>query len=249
MAWKPDGTYGAGPGASADVLGMEVALDMECKNLLTAGVSYDMEKCFDLLPWTYVLKCLELRGASPHLLRPLRSMYHGIRRVFKLKGSCSPWWSSSNGILQGDPMSMVGLVAVFGVILETASAEALPARLRAYADDLSATTTADTPEELGNNLRRVHAIVSAFAEADGGKISERKSFTFGELAVKGILGGGFAHLSSFRLVGGSIVVQDELKHATALNDTRLNDWRATADRARHAPVAWRQKALALLSKQ
>eukprot|EP00971_Amphidinium_carterae_P007560 149951-Amphidinium_carterae.2 len=42
---------------------------------------------------------------------------------------------------------------------------------------------------------------------------------------------------------------DELKHATALNDTRLNDWRATADRARHAPVAWRQKVLALLSKQ
>lgn len=57
---------------------------------------------------------------SQRIIGPLRHFYANIHRVFKLKGACQNFWTSSNGLVQGCPLSMIGLNAIFGLILELA---------------------------------------------------------------------------------------------------------------------------------
>eukprot|EP00972_Heterocapsa_arctica_P027329 4016394-Heterocapsa_arctica.AAC.1 len=59
-----------------------------------------------------MLEAVRRRGASNRLLTPLAAMYKQLRRVFRLGGDCGEWWTSSNGIIQGCPLSMIALNAV-----------------------------------------------------------------------------------------------------------------------------------------
>lgn len=73
------------------------------------------------------------------ITNPLSAMYSSLRRVFKLRGSCGPWWVANNGLLQGCPLSMIGLNAVGSSILEIEQVRCPEVVARTYADDVSAT--------------------------------------------------------------------------------------------------------------
>ncbi|CAK0853302.1 unnamed protein product [Prorocentrum cordatum] len=163
-------------------MAIDVALDMEAPaydaTLLVGGVSYDFRKCFDLIPVETMLEVLRLRGASDRMLRPLRAMYAGLHWVFRLGGALSEWWRSYGHIIQGDPLSMIGLVAMVNCILEMSEKHVPRAAVRSYADDISATSTGRTQDSVADGVRRVHRIVKMY------EINGKKTFTATELETR-----------------------------------------------------------------
>ena len=94
---------------------MSIALDLErpgYEKVHAAGVTYDFRKSFDLIPIATTLRILEERGIDGRISVPLRSMYDGLRRVFRLRGAVGDRFRSYNGIIQGDALSMVAVTHV-----------------------------------------------------------------------------------------------------------------------------------------
>ena len=153
------------------------------------GIAYDFAKAFDLPPTQILFGAMERRGASPRILKPLRYMYANLQRLFRLRGSCGEWWSSSNGVLQGDALSMIGLNAVVTVLLEFARRHVPEVVASSYADDVSATAAGRDGDCLRDGVRRFHQVVRAFESCDAGMVSIRKCFTFGSEVPTGGRGG------------------------------------------------------------
>ena len=249
--WVSDRSWGCRSQHSAEQMAIDVALDLEAPayeaGLLVGGVSYDFRKCFDLIPVETMLEVLRLRGASDRILRPLGAMYAGLQRVFRLGGALSPWWKSYGGIIQGDPLSMVGLVAMVNCILEMSEKHVPEAAVRAYADDISATAKGRTADSVADGVRRVHRIVKMYADLDGGEINDKKTFTYGDECARGVLEPTFKHEKEFRLVGGSI--RTEGQSATELETQRLEKWKGTITKVRNVPYHWRRRTFMLLATQ
>lgn len=114
---------------------------------------------------------------------------------------------SCNGLVQGDPISVIILNSLVTCVVEAASRLPYPALcLSTYADDLSAVARGETLPEVQNGLRAVHAVVRGYVASGCGEVNERKCFTFGDVQVRGLLHHGFQHLDDFRtwwFVGGS----------------------------------------------
>ena len=65
------------------------------------GVSYDFKKAFDLIPISIMLAVLQPRGMHPRIMTPLRAMYDGMQRVFRLHGTVGDWFRPYNGMIHG----------------------------------------------------------------------------------------------------------------------------------------------------
>jgi exonuclease III len=260
--WIDGGAFGCRPRRGAEDLILDAAMDMEApafdeEGFRVGGIAYDFRKAFDLMPVELMLETLRARGASPRLLKPLGALYESMQRVFRLGGACGDWWRSYNGIIQGCPLSMIGLNAVVTVVLEVARSALQGVRPRTYADDLSATVRAESAEGLREGVRAFHAIVRAYEAADAGEISIAKSFTFGDPALQGCVGDMYAHVSQFCLVGGSIVTGEKKGDhgaagpggAAAMEERRFERWRGAVGKIRRAPVPWERKADMLLATQ
>ena len=79
------------------------------------GLSVDLAKAFDSLPHGVMLRLLSELGMDERVLRPLRTMYTRLRRRFRLAGAVGEEFSSTNGIVQGCPFSVVLLSALVAV--------------------------------------------------------------------------------------------------------------------------------------
>ena len=71
-----------------------------------SGLMLDYSKCFDRLPHGIMLRLAAESGADDRLLAPLRRMYHGLRRRFKVAGGVGLEFRATNGILQGHGQSI-----------------------------------------------------------------------------------------------------------------------------------------------
>ena len=91
-----------------------------------------------MIPVDIMLKVLEARGLPQKLLKPMRTMYEGLRRCFRYRGALGEWFKSYNGILQGDALSMIGLNSLVSVIIEATNQMRMErTTARSYADDIS----------------------------------------------------------------------------------------------------------------
>ena len=102
------------------------------------GVSLDYTKCFDRVPHEVMLRLVSEMGLPLLLVRPIRAMYQGLRRRFRVGASVGQAFLSTNGILQGCPLSVVLFNALASVWLEAISCEVRDALPHAYADDVGA---------------------------------------------------------------------------------------------------------------
>ena len=87
------------------------------------GVSFDFAKCFDRIPHGIMLRLVGEMGLPTELLRPIGAMYAGLRRRFRMGAFVGQSFRSTNGILQGCPLSVVLLNALLSVWLEAVSQE------------------------------------------------------------------------------------------------------------------------------
>eukprot|EP00959_Pyramimonas_sp_CCMP1952_P141554 2962538-Pyramimonas_sp.AAC.1 len=121
------------------------------------------------------------------------------------------------------------------------------AAVRAYADDISATSKGHTATVVCDGVRRVHRTVKLYKGLDGGEINAAKTFTFGDECACGIFDPTFKHEAEFRLVGGSTCTEGG--GAAEVETQRMEKWKGTIARVRHVPYHWRRRSFMLLATQ
>ena len=186
--WCPPEVWGCRAERGAEALCLQIALHLEQtavdQQSAAGGIAYDFKKAFDLVPFELLFSALIARGMHRRITNPLSAMYSSLRRVFKLRGSCGPWWVANNGLLQGCPLSMIGLNAVGSSILEIAQVRCPEVVARTYADDVSATCVSPSTHDLVHSIAKFNRIVQALEEIQFGEIAINKSFTFGHPCLK-----------------------------------------------------------------
>ena len=224
--WVHSRAFGGVPKRSAETLGFQVALDVElaqAQNSHVGGISYDFAKAFDVIPVNIMLAVMKKRGASPLLLNALHGVYYQLNRCYRIQGSFSALWSSSNGIIQGCSLSLLGLNSLISCILE--KADSIPVCLtgRAYADDISGVGSSKSKEDLILRTQNFHRVVNTYQSCGLGDISVKKTFTFGDSCLQGQVAPDFQHLNDFRLVGVSVVSQLLTGSFTKLETKKAGD--------------------------
>ena len=77
----------------------------------------DFAKCFDSFPYTVVWETLRYYGCDPVFVSLLRHLYTNMSRCFRYAGCLGSFWTATNGLLQGDPLSVVILNCVLCPLL------------------------------------------------------------------------------------------------------------------------------------
>eukprot|EP00973_Karenia_brevis_P094598 12423279-Karenia_brevis.AAC.1 len=140
--WATNGQHAFRPGHSTADVFWELALRVE-HSLMTGeplmGVGFDYAKCFDRLPRGILFKLAEELGLHCRVLHPLMSMYAGLRFRFKVAGSYGKQFETTNGILQGCPLSVILVNAVMMTWARAVQREVPGSLPKAFADDTGAT--------------------------------------------------------------------------------------------------------------
>lgn len=77
-----------------------------------AGLQCDFAKCFDSIPYTVLWDVLLYHGCDPSFVCLLQFFYLNMQRRFRCAGCLGSTWNTKNGLLQGDPLSVVILNCV-----------------------------------------------------------------------------------------------------------------------------------------
>lgn len=251
--WAPNEMWGCRQFRGAEAMCLNIALQLEqvadTKDAVGGGIAYDFRKCFDLIPIDLLFEAMCARGMSDAIIGPLKALYANLKRVFKLKGTCGDFWKATNGLVQGCPLSMIGLNSLVAVVLEIAQIKCPEVVARAYADDLSAVCVSQSKHCLIQSIHRFHRIVKALEEIKFGEISDKKSHTFGHPCLQKAVEPHYAHYTNFRIVGGSFLAENVTATHAELEAERFQTWSRTIERMRHAPWPWRVKARRLMATQ
>ena len=113
------------------------------------GFNMDIAKAFDSVPHTIMFRLAERVGLSPAITRGLKAMYDTLVRRFKFGIlGYGPGWQSTNGILQGCPISVLllnVLMSVWGTRISSLSTTVINGMAETepegYADDCCVTST------------------------------------------------------------------------------------------------------------
>ncbi|KAJ9441747.1 RNA-directed DNA polymerase from mobile element jockey [Diplonema papillatum] len=119
----------------------ETLLD-ESKSLYM--VALDFAKCFDRVPQGIVLRLAEEMGLDARILRPLRAVYRGMKRRFKLPLGVGSEFEVTNGILQGCPLSVILINALLSIVLRAVSARVPEVSSESLADDATLFAAAES---------------------------------------------------------------------------------------------------------
>ena len=106
--------------------------------------SFDIEKCYDMLPWWALFRTLLHAGVPPGLVGVFRSFYGGLRRRFRYGQLDGDVWHATNGLAQGCPASPDLLNILFEAFHRWAHAAGLGIEIAgirvasvSFADDLA----------------------------------------------------------------------------------------------------------------
>eukprot|EP00665_Eupelagonemidae_sp_cell47_P009218 gene9219-8160_t len=176
--WIATGQKGFRLGSTCADVFFPLALRIE-KALLDGtplvGFSADWAKCFDRYPHDVMLSLLGETGLDARVLGPLRTMYRNLRRRFRLSGAVGKPFKSTQGLLQGCPLSVCGLTCIMAVLSKAVEGRAPGAKFDSFADDGGACATGRTLAEAAATTQKAIDVTSRFAELTGGEIHMGKS--------------------------------------------------------------------------
>ena len=105
-----------------------------------AGLQFDFAKFFDSIPYCVIWSTLRHYGCDSAFIDLLSHLYANISRCFRYAGCLGSFWYAANGLLQGDPLSVVILNCVLCPLVNPLSTvEDLS--VYAFADDLTVVST------------------------------------------------------------------------------------------------------------
>ena len=204
-------------------------------NLNLIGVTVDYAKAFDSIPIDITFAIMERLGMDPHIMSPLRGMYAALGRRFKLNGFVGEAFYSTNGILQGCPLSVLLLNALFSV-LSAAIDEHVDTE--SFVDDI--TMVAVQPQAMQRALDELSIFNELTAQAVN--VKKTKAFGFqgaGELYYRGAA---LSHAPKVKVLGVELeVVQNQLN--ARIPDERIAVATALLHRIRFSglPYAFRAR--------
>jgi hypothetical protein len=174
-AWIEGGQRGFRAGHRSEDVLMELGMEIE-DALLSGeplyGVALDFAKCFDRVPQEIVLSLVNDLGMGKRILSPLRSMYKGLTRRFKLPLGVGSVFEVTNGILQGCPISVILINALLSVLMKAIDAET-DVHTKSYADDANLLSrSSEAALQLGVDL------VDEFCLLTGMKLNLAKTIAF-----------------------------------------------------------------------
>ena len=156
------------------------ALDVEealLSGVPLCGLTLDFARAFDNLPQEVLLTAAERMGMPQPVLLALRGMYAGLERHFRLGPLVGKGFKSTNGILQGCPLSVL-LLNIFAEIWTRAVKSRVPAcKPRSYADDVG-TTAPDAA-----TLEAVLKVTEELDDATGMSVKASKSAAWATTAT------------------------------------------------------------------
>ena len=122
--------------------------------------SFDVQKCFDSLPWWAVFGIMRHTGISPLVVRCYQSFYAQLRRRFRygqVDGSC---WSATNGLAQGCPASPDFLNLLFEPFHRWAAASGFGCSVGSY--HVVSTSFADDLALIASSQSDIEALIAAY---------------------------------------------------------------------------------------
>ena len=134
------------------------------------GVAVDLAKAFDSVPIDITFRILELIGMDAKLLRAIRGIYAQLHRRFKIGRYVGQAFKSTNGILQGCPLSVMLLNAIMAILSRVLQAGLTR---ESFVDDI--TLLGLTDEELQAALE----VLEQFMDLTGQTVNAKKTFAFG----------------------------------------------------------------------
>ena len=241
--WQHPNSFGSKGSLSADQLAYETCVQLEDAQRsghFVAGISFDLQKCFDTIPFNLALDVFLIRCADSRIVQTLRAFYSQHIKKFKLEGHFPADFKPCCGIVQGCPLSMLLLTSLITSWLEYTSSQIPSATLRAYADDMSGITEAQTKHVVSTDIRGIYKHTTTFSKLAGMTISQKKPFTFGDKNLKNMVPEIEEHKTIFRLVGCSIKIPNQLMW-TALEKQRQHAWQYTVHHIQLLPISWQHK--------
>lgn len=165
------------------------------------GVAVDLSKAFDNVPVEIVFAIMRELGMDERVCRPLRAMYHQIQRRFKISGFVGDAFRSTNGILQGCPLSVMLLNAIMMVATAALGADV---EGESYVDDLTLLST--NPEKLQSALDNLGSFMAISAQ----QINHKKTVSFGARSSEKFSVGGIdlEHKTETKILGQVIDTSD-----------------------------------------
>ena len=118
-SWIHSGQHGARIKHSTSDALIKISLALEESIILGTniqGLAVDLSKAFDNVPVRITFAILSKLGMDPGVLRALWGMYQQMQRRFKLGKYVGEAFRSTNGILQGCPISVMLLNAIMMVL-------------------------------------------------------------------------------------------------------------------------------------
>eukprot|EP00973_Karenia_brevis_P037697 5201716-Karenia_brevis.AAC.1 len=134
-------------------------------------------------------------------------MYAGLRRRFRVAGGVTKEFVSSNGILQGCPISVIFLNALMSVWSQAVEKEVVSSSAESYADDTQALVNSRSA------VTKVATLTDEFANHSGQTLNAAKSFAFTTVAGRrrsvSLTSGKVRWKSSSRIVGAEVTFQGQ----------------------------------------
>ena len=171
--WVHKGQHGARSKQSTTDALVRISLELESAVLRDCdmkGVAVDLSKAFDNVPVKITFEVMRKMGADPGLLRALEGMYSQVQRRFKIGRFVGETFRSTNGILQGCPISVMLLNALM-MILHRAIGDEVTAE--SYVDDLTLL------HESSDGLQRAMDTLADFMSLTNQQVNEKKTKVFG----------------------------------------------------------------------
>lgn len=132
---------------------------------------------------------------------------------------------------------MLLLTCLITTWLEHLQANPPASSAKSYADDISLWAKSKNKAELCGSICSLHDMTSAFVASCGMTINHSKCFTFGHKCVSDCIPAIPSHRSQFRLVGGSVKL-DNKQSWTKLEEERVDKWKTTVACIRALPTGW-----------
>eukprot|EP01059_Diplonema_ambulator_P032504 TRINITY_DN63_c0_g1_i3.p1 TRINITY_DN63_c0_g1~~TRINITY_DN63_c0_g1_i3.p1 ORF type:complete len:1455 (+),score=172.02 TRINITY_DN63_c0_g1_i3:111-4475(+) len=100
------------------------------------GISIDFKKCFDSVPHEVTFTLMEKLGLSPLVLKPIIGIYRNLQRRLRFPLGVGSSFQTTNGILQGCPISPVFINALIATVTKECRSSVDGTIPLSYADDL-----------------------------------------------------------------------------------------------------------------
>ena len=209
-------------------------------------LSLDQEKAFDRVDWGFIRSTLVAMGFGPSSISWVNLFYFHVQSLVNVNGYLSPFFTLSQGVRQGCPLSLLLYVLVSEVLTVNihrnprVSGLSLPgfpplSPIYKYTDDTSLVLTSD------ESIRAVFEMFNQFEATSGAKLnrSKFKGLWLGTWSARSNPPVALDRSSAKLKILGVFIGHGNLEE---------DNWRPRIDAVDHVLTSWRSRSLTFCGK-